>query len=289
MTEQDWLTSQDPQAMLSVLNGEKPWGQVSDRKLRLFACACVRQVWHLLTDDRSRNAVEVAERFADGEATAEERRVGADAAYDAMGTPPNYLPDMTNLPNGKWANAAAAATNACWHDDQSRAVIWQTQQAGALPAVQANLLRDMIGNPFRPVRLPHLWKAPMGTACYSHPWLTPTVVSLAQAAYEERRKGCPRCDYTGRITNNTTRGWQTCPHCYGKECSDGALDNDRLAVLADALEEAGCDNAEILNHLRPHIVGEWEDHETGTSGVITSVPLVHVRGCWVLDLLLGKE
>ena len=47
------------------------------------------------------------------------------------------------------------------------------------------------------------------------------------------------------------------------------LDPDRLAVLADALEEAGCDNADLLSHLRG--------------------PGPHVRGCWALDLLLGKE
>lgn len=44
---------------------------------------------------------------------------------------------------------------------------------------------------------------------------------------------------------------------------------DRLQILADALKSAGCDNEAILNHLRP--LG------------------VHVRGCWALDLLLGKE
>ena len=48
----------------------------------------------------------------------------------------------------------------------------------------------------------------------------------------------------------------------------GALDNVRLSVLADALEEAGCDEA-VFGHLR----------EKGP----------HVRGCWVIDLILGKE
>jgi len=54
-----------------------------------------------------------------------------------------------------------------------------------------------------------------------------------------------------------------------RQLPSGYLDADRLAVLADALEEAGCDNAEILGHLRG--------------------PGPHVRGCWPIDLLLGKE
>src|SRR5262245_1248022 len=70
-------------------------------------------------------------------------------------------------------------------------------------------------------------------------WRTAEVMALATAAYEERILPA------------------------------GTLDRDRLAVLADALEDAGCDNADILAHLRG--------------------PGPHVRGCWVLDLLLGKQ
>jgi len=70
-------------------------------------------------------------------------------------------------------------------------------------------------------------------------WRTPTVTALATAAYEDRHLPA------------------------------GMLDADRLAVLADALEEAGCDNADILDHCR----------DGGP----------HVRGCWVVDLLLGKR
>jgi len=68
-------------------------------------------------------------------------------------------------------------------------------------------------------------------------WRTPVIRALATAAYEDR------------------------------SLPSGVLDPDRLAVLSDALEDAGCDNAEILSHLR----GPWP----------------HVRGCWALDLLLG--
>jgi hypothetical protein len=70
-------------------------------------------------------------------------------------------------------------------------------------------------------------------------WRTPTVTALATAAYDDRILPA------------------------------GTLDPDRLAVLADALEDAGCDNDEILTHLRG--------------------PGPHVRGCWAVDLLLGKE
>jgi len=58
-------------------------GVLTDKELRLFACFCARQNWHLLTDERSRNAIEVAERFANGKATKEELKAAYVAAYDA--------------------------------------------------------------------------------------------------------------------------------------------------------------------------------------------------------------
>lgn len=70
-------------------------------------------------------------------------------------------------------------------------------------------------------------------------WQTPAVTSLATAAYEERL------------------------------LPSGELEPARLAVLADALEEAGCTNAGLLAHLRS--------------------PGPHFRGCWALDLVRGKE
>src|SRR5262245_4447409 len=67
MTEADWLSSTSPNRMLYHLRGT-----ASERKLRLFACASARHVWHLLRDERDLRWVELAERFADGENVADE-------------------------------------------------------------------------------------------------------------------------------------------------------------------------------------------------------------------------
>src|SRR5215467_2218400 len=82
MTEAEWLASTDPVPMVRSLAG------ASDRKLRLFACAACRRVWHLFADDVGRGGVEAAERFADGLATEEELADALTAAESATGRSP---------------------------------------------------------------------------------------------------------------------------------------------------------------------------------------------------------
>ena len=226
MTEPEWQSCADPQKMLEFLNWRAPsaWGEVSDRKLRLFAVACCRRVWHLAPHDDSRGAVEAAERFADGGGTAVDlRRV--------------YLPAVQvfyDLREGRPADreAARAACSAAAESGWTAANLsgeWslaaEVAGGGHAGPARADLLRDIFGNPFRPVSV-------------SPSWRTPQVLALAQAAYEQR------------------------------ELPAGTLDLARLAVLADALEDAGCDQADLLGHLRG--------------------PGPHVRGCWAVDLLLGQ-
>lgn len=228
MTEADWLAATDPQQMLERLRSR--W---TERKKRLFEAACCRQIWQLFTDERSRRAIDAAEAFADGGMTADQLEVIANDAAEVWGQELTQLPEADQaelratgrldrplpsdaaynvaIPMGWWGGAPA-------FDNPSRII----REARNVPAGQAeaqcNLLRDIVGNPFRPVALDPVWR-------------TEAVVALVAGIYADRAF-------------------------------------DRLPVLADALEDAGCADADILSHCRG--------------------PGPHVRGCWVVDLLLGK-
>jgi hypothetical protein len=214
MTEAEWLVAPEAAEMLWFL-GKK----AGVRKRRLFACASVRRIWHLLDDPRSRRAVEVAEAFADGIADKNTaKRVRSEASAAAR---------LTS--KGIWspADAAAICVNQTVEDisTAARAAIAASKVGIPLSSerkAQAALVRDIFGNPFRPPHLDPAWLA----------WNDSTVVKLAQVVYDDRAF-------------------------------------DRLPVLADALEEAGCNDANILDHCRQ--------------------PGEHVRGCWIVDLLLGKS
>jgi hypothetical protein len=239
MTEQEWLACTDPEPMLALLRlARRPGG----RKLRLFACACARRAWHLLTREPPRAAVEAAERCADGLAGPEELRQGWSAVRKALSMAPLHTPWEAALTAALYAatpdtclpeGAAGAAANALSRDPRLRRPYHPLTSKAGEPsgcpserASQCALLRDLF--------------TPFGAAEVSASCLTwdGTVARLAAAVYEER------------------------------VLPSGELDLARLAVLADALEEAGCDQPDLLAHLRG--------------------PGPHVRGCWAVDLLLGK-
>src|ERR1700678_1005184 len=102
MTEQEWLVCRDPVKMLDYL-AEK----TSDRKMRLFACACCRRIWHLLPDVRSKEAIIVAERYADGETSDEQL---CDAAYAAQSAAEAAVGTSPAAPDAAHAALFAAAS-----------------------------------------------------------------------------------------------------------------------------------------------------------------------------------
>src|SRR5262249_24724485 len=146
----------------------------SDRKLRLFGCACCRRVWQRMFDSRSRRAVEVMERFIEGEATVEDldaarreageaeeaqraarNRPGASVAALALVLAPQWTPD--NWPciysvTYQAADAAASGAEVAGKNKREREENY-THGHNEEEAAQCVLLRDIFGNPFRPVRL----------------------------------------------------------------------------------------------------------------------------------------
>jgi hypothetical protein len=231
MTKQDWIRCTLPEDLLDVLQRR---GLLSERKARLFGAAVCRRIWELLDDARSRKAAEVAERFADERALGRELAVAHAAAAACCLGRPAWEPatDAAEVAEGISApRAVAAVGSAAIAARQARASAgrpgWDRGAWDAEQRAQCDVVRDLFGLlPFRPVRLEPGWR-------------TPLVLSLAQAAYEER------------------------------VLPAGTLDPQRLAILSDALEEAGCVDPDLLGHLRG--------------------PGPHVRGCWCIDLLTGRQ
>lgn len=234
MDSEYWWSGTNPGLLLVCVDGRHK------RKCLLFGVACCRRVWSLIPDEASRRVVMVAERHADGEATARQIALALKRSEDVSGAAPNpdaaaaaYFLLYHNEPEfwavgastcGRLAAQGAArcvmglgTTPESELSDSARAeyeTILTLEQGE-----QSKLLRDIFPDPYSSVTL-------------DPSWLTPAVVALATGIYTEKAF-------------------------------------DRMAVLADALEEAGCDDAAVLEHCR----GDG----------------VHVRGCWLIDTILGKE
>jgi hypothetical protein len=158
---------------------------------------------------RSRTTLRVAEQFADNQASAEDvLETQSPPSSDGWGGTLLYLcRPQTDDVRWVWSSVANALFRAGskWHAE--------------LDAIAA-LIRDIFGNPFRPVAL-------------DPAWLTTDVLALARGIYADRVF-------------------------------------DRMGIFADALQDAGCENEDVLFHCR-------------------AANQVHARGCWVLDLVLGKK
>lgn len=295
MTEQEWLTGSDPRTMLRFATDHPRLHACSDRKLRLFAVAYCRLRWNEF-DALSRDHVEQVERYADGE-----------------GSLPAYDPRVHVV---AWsASHLDVLTSATACLDTSPQVRKQ----------QADLLCCIIGNPYRPAYVVQT-KAEDFARANGHiafEWLTPQVVSLAGAAYEDRPgKACEMCQGVGSFDADEYSPASYCSTCRGTgRVEDGLLDPLRLAVLADALEEAGCPceveelgEAECgecsgngfisyADYFAEDGMGPEEEcnrcNGSGTVEVVSKVPHPllahlrspgpHVRGCHAVDLCLGKS
>jgi hypothetical protein len=200
VTEAEWLESADVVGMLKSLGGK-----TTDRKLRLFGCACCRRVWDSLVEECFRHAVEVAEQFADGLANKRDLATARKVCGAALER--NGLAGVSGRAYCALGSAWSATRMPAW----TAAIypLW-VFTGNTERAAQAALLHEVFGNPYRPVAI-------------NADWLTPDVVSRAEAIYAGR----------------TVEG---------------------MPALGDALEEAGCRELDILSHCREpieHVRGCW--------------------------------
>jgi hypothetical protein len=250
MNEQDWFTWWDAFDLLSWCEDDEC--KLNQRKLRLFAAACCRTIWPLLTEDLTRRAVKAAEWVADHERDrevllavrreAEEAlRVAEPAAHEpAAATRESVLAfHLANLAElltredfiyKHMAQDVADMVTGLAMLTPIPPQLWGTadgdaiaeKAAGERGEIDRGLVREIFCNPLRPLSAHPSWLR----------WNGGAVASMAQTIYDDRAF-------------------------------------ERMPILADALEDAGCTEAAIIDHCRG--------------------PGPHVRGCWVVDLLLQKQ
>ena len=241
MTEAEWLACNDPEPMLIFLfesgsDDSHRVGRLSLRQGTLLGAACCRRLRFVDADEVNRTWVAIAERKADGLLDEGEhaatRHACRVAAEHALAGCRGDANDRS--PNdGDAAYCATEAVSLLLHmaDPSLTKSILQLCGEAAWYAGA----RDPEGAETRAQSdiLRDIVGNPLRLITFSPSWRTDTTVALASQMYSSR-------------------------------------DFSAMPILADALQDAGCDNEDILNHCR-------------------DPKQVHVRGCWVVDLVLGKE
>jgi hypothetical protein len=247
MTEAEWLACADPTPMLEFLRG-----RASERKLRLFAVACCYRIWHLLTDKTGRQAVAAAERIAEMESA----RVNLVDFVDRV-----WYAGFQYIDGFRKERDLNIASHAVYAAYNSLPDVYPPDAFSGLSSLRPNVMM-----------VPHevAWAV---AHCRRRGDEDEANESVFQAELKEQVPFLH--DLFGPlpfrpVTINTQ--WMTWNEATVARQVQGIYDErafDRLPILADALEDAGCTDHDILNHCRG--------------------PGPHVRGCWVVDLLTGRE
>jgi len=235
MTEAEWLACNDPKKMLKSLGGK-----AGNRKLRLFAVACCNRLRSALADPLCEKLIDLAERFADGEtaeATLDDVRGKVSGKYYDPWHGSGHEWEQIEDIGFKAGIAAAVYAAAGGQSEAYQETVPEALHHAVETVWHINGAVKLKGMPSEKESQAGLLRDIFGPLSFrpvtvSPAWQTANVIALAQAIYEDRTF-------------------------------------DRMPILADALEDAGCTNADILSHCRQ--------------------PGEHCRGCWVVDLLLGKE
>lgn len=236
MTEEEWLTCTTPRSMVRFLGN-----RVSKRKLRLFTAACCRQIAHLFPNEGCRQVIEQVERYADRQIPRRELTEARKRLHEA-----SKALFTSRTCAGMAVSAAAVATaHAASVPVNDFAVCVFAEFASHLGSFPPDtpILDTLPGPNGATSRTEGAMHCHLLRDIFGHPF---------------RRVAIPRavCRYNNGIIGRLA-------HLIYDERAF-----ERLPILADALEEAGCDEGAILEHLR----GGDE----------------HVRGCWVLDLLRAE-
>jgi hypothetical protein len=226
MTEAEWMTCTDFSPMHSYL-----WKTEKNRprKYRLAGCGIFRLIRQGTLSDQESQLLDLGESFADDPSLSD--RVDS---FNPEDIPSNFCFEVCYPPFFHSYDSNSVARVVSFMQDRLADQWWEQhnfndedeaqvesgrQFRRQADVVGATVLRDVFGNPFRPV-------------AFDPAWQTDIALSLARQMYESR-------------------------------------DFSAMPILADALQDAGCDNDDVLNHCRG--------------------PGPHVRGCWAVDLVLGKE
>jgi hypothetical protein len=174
-TETEWLSCDTPTLMLAAVRET-----LSCRKDRLLAVAICRQIDAQGLDERCRHTIQIAEAFADENATMDQLRAAYVEAVDVQ----KATSGDRAIPNAQLNYAqtlAADAVRLCSEPDRSHVSILTLQRALSVAAYRSTietdnrsfilLVHDIVGNPFREVKI-------------ERRWLTSTVIDLANAIYE---------------------------------------------------------------------------------------------------------